>query len=278
MASNLDKWLAGQTDQAAVEAKEAEKVGRMDFSDGQYIGQIVTAELAEDKNGDFGVKVRYAFLEGEYYGETYMQWHGFKREDAWKWFTVWLRSCGVNIDPEELTGLLRKNPTDIFDLVKNKTVVKFILKTSKYEDKKTGEEKEAQNFRVVKVLEHDAVEKLFDPADYNKSKDGKTTKPDAKTGDGKPKETATKPADKKTETKAVEPEPTDEGDDLIEGMTIKFTIMEGKGKNKTEREVTGVVTKIDAENEIVSVKEEDGTEHEIGTDEIDEIVHDDSTV
>lgn len=274
MASNLDKWLAGQTDQAATEAKEAEKVGRMDFDDGVYIGQIVTAEMAEDKNGDFGVKVRYAFLEGEYYGETYFQWHGFKREDAWKWFTVWLRSCGINVDPAELTGLMRKSANDLFGLVKDRTVVKFSLKTSTYKDKQTGEDKSAQNFRIVKVLESDAVAKLFDPAEYNKSKDDKGAAKGEKPKQQEKKEEPKKPA---PESKKEE-EPEDTGEDLLEGMTIKFTITEGKGKNKSEREVTATVTKIDAENEVVSCKEDDGTEHEIGTDEIEEIVKEEGTV
>jgi hypothetical protein len=277
MASNLDKWLAGQTDEAAVQAKEAEKIGRMDFEDGTYIGQIVTAEIAEDKNGDFGVKVRYAFLEGEYYGETYMQWHGFKREDAWKWFSVWLRSCDVNVDPTEVTGMLRKTPTDIFGLVANQTVVKFSLKRQKYTDK-DGNEKEAQNFRVIKVLESDAVEKLFDPAEYNKPKDGKKVEKKAETAKSTAAKTEAKPEPKKEAEKPAIEDTEDAGEELLEGMTVKFTLTEGKGKAKTEREVTATVTKIDAENEVVSVKEEDGTEHEIGTDEIEEIVKDDEAV
>lgn len=272
MANDIDKWLAGQTDVATEGAKEGEKVGRMDFEDGTYICQIVQSKLSEDKNENFGAATRYAFLEGQYFGEAYFQWQGFQREDAWKWFSVWARSCGKNFEPQEIAKVVRATKEDLFGLVAERTVVKILLKTSKYTDKVTNEEKTAQNFRVLKVLEHDAVAALVDPADY--VKDAKKTKEKpaaAKPGKPAPKATE-KPKESKPEVADNQSDGGEDDPELQIGMKVKFSLTEGKGAKKTTREVIATIIELDEVNEIIKVKEDDDTEHELGTDEIEELI------
>ena len=234
MATNLKKWLAERADKINEEVEKGkERKGLSELPDGTYIALYKVHEFGESQNENVGLKTCFTVLEGEQAGEDFWIWEDLDREGAFEWLVVRLKNSGVEFeDASDIYDQLAKNATDVFDLVKNKTVVKVTLKSKQAKDGNMY-----QNKNVNKHLPDYEIDEAMLAGNSATAKAEKSAP--------------------KAETPAAESQDEDE---LRVGMRVTFK----KGKN----ELTGEVIELNSEDEIAKIKTEDGKEHEVGADAI----------
>lgn len=244
MASNLDKWLNQNEETLTKDLEAAKKGGFIDFDDGTYVGLITKHHFKEDKNGKPGILTQFLCLESEdpkFVGETRTDWQDLTRDEAMKYAGWRMKACGVDIgDPSEIFAEMRTNAEDMFSLAANKTVVKFVLSTSK---SKNDQNKEFQNLTVKKVLEDYDLSGLDE--DEISGAGGGSEDEDKQEPEGEGEEGPTAQVGMQVIFRLDVP-----------GAFVTWEHTEGKGKNKVTTTKTGVVTDVDAENEVLSVKVE----------------------
>lgn len=244
---NLKKWLAERKDRIEEEvSKGKERKGLSELPDGTYIAVYRTHEFGESQNENIGLKSCLRVLEGEQAGEDIWIWEDLDRENAFEWLTVRLKNSGVEIeDAQDIYDQLAKNATDVFDLVKNKTVVKVTLKTKEAKDGNMY-----QNKNVNKHLpDYEFDETILNNSSSTKAEDSS--------------EKASKATAKEEDASGEE-----DGDELAVGMRVQFK----KGK----KELEGEVIELNTEDEIAKVKTDDGTVHEVGADAILGVLEDEA--
>lgn len=227
--TNLKKWLTERKDRIEQEVEKGrERKGLAELPDGTYIAVYRVHEFGESQNENVGLKTCLRVLEGEQTGEDIWIWEDLDRENAFEWLTVRLKNSGVEVEDAE----------DIYDqLAKNAQDV-YNLVADKVVVKITLKTKQAKdgNLYQNKSINKALPDYEFDEAILNAGS----------TSENKP-------------SKEAEEEASDE-EELAVGMTIRFK----KGK----KELEGEIIELDVEDEIVKVKAEDGTVHEVGADAI----------
>lgn len=233
--ANLKKWLAERKGTIENEvAKGKERKGLAELPDGTYIAVYRIHEFGESQNENVGLKSCFRVLEGEQTGEDIWLWEDLDRENAFEWLTVRLKNSGVEVqDAGEIYDQLAKNSADVYDLCKNRTVVKLTLKTKEAKDGNMY-----QNKNVNKVL----PDYEFDEAILNNSEASKEEKSSSKT------------------SQSTEAPDEVEDDELTIGMRVQFK----KGKNLLE----GEIIELDTDDEIAKIRTDDNKEHEVGGDAI----------
>lgn len=237
--SNLKKWLAQRKEQIEEGvAKGKERKGIAELPDGQYFAVYRVHEFGESQNENVGLKTCLRVIEGELTGEDIWIWEDLDRDNAFEWLVVRLKNSGVELEDQgDLYDQLANNASDVFDLVKNRVVVKIALKSKKAMDGNVY-----QNKNVLKFME-----------DYEFDEDILKT-PESK----KSTEKAVNKSDK--DNSSDEEDDEDDTGDLAVGMRVQFK----KGKSILEGEVIA----INAQDEIAEIKTDDGKVHEVGADAI----------
>ena len=250
MSNNLKKWLAERKDRIEEEVQKGkERKGIVELPDGTYIAQYVVHEFGESSNENVGLKSCLKVLEGDCAGETIWVWEDLNRDNAFEWLTIRFKNSGVDVeDAQDIYDQLAKNPTDVFNLVTNDTVVKIVLKSKEGRDGNLY-----QNKNIVKHLPNYEIEESDEPGIKL------TGKPD-KYLSGKDRPSEQNPRDIQGSGEA------EDSEELAVGMWVTFK----KGKKILEGEVLDLFPG----DEIVIVKSADDKVHEVEVTAITEILED----
>jgi hypothetical protein len=253
--SDLEKWLDGVEDTAIEQLEEAKETAPKDFDDGTYVGLFTQHEYKMSKADNPGIATSIMFLESlndeSYIGESRFDWQGLDRDDAFKYFGWRLASMGVgeNLEARDIIAEMRKNPGDLFHVVKDKLVVKFKLVTTKVKEG-ANKGREFQNISIIKVLEGYDLSGAPEP-----KKRGESSKHDSGGNSA---------VEEEEEPVVAKP-----------GMSVKFKtevtdIVRGK-KIKSEIEGIGIIKTIDNEGGRISIMFE-GDELEMAQADVIELV------
>jgi hypothetical protein len=245
MANNsIGKWLQNQKEVIEKQVEEGKELkGLSELPFGTYNCVILKHECKQASNEKWGILSQFLVLDGPQTGEMIFNWTDLEREDAFKWLIPTLKNCGIeDIDAEDIMKELQKNEDDVFNLAKNKTVVKVLISKST-----NGEGREFVNKRVTKFLPDYEVDDDFIEQAKAMSKSKKKSSDDDESSE----------PEKEEET----PDSSEEaGMEIHAGYRVTFT--QGRATK------SGVVTAVNEDDMIVTVKLPDGKEVEIGADAI----------
>jgi hypothetical protein len=229
MDSKFQKKLAAAQKNWTKAKTRAEEGGSgfTEIEDGRYYARLVGAEITEAKSsGRLQVAWKYKIVDGDYKGETKMDFDGLETEDNQVFIGRKLKQYGYAL-PDDLQEV-----EQILDaLVKEKPLVRIRLKTRG----------EFQNVYVDKVFDKEDEDEVLDVAGAEAADDADETDETEETETTEETDEVEEADDEEEEAEAEE-EPVE----LQVGMTVLVDTKEGQ--------VTGTVLELLEQEEKVRVK------------------------
>ena len=243
---NFKKYLKqwGKAKKTAAESPSGEF---SDLEDGVYIGRLTDARVGPSSKGNEGVLLEFTVIKGDDKGRKQFHWIPLDGEQKnFDRLAKVMRSLGSDGDIEEIES-------DLKTLVKDKTCVRFKLRTSEATDEFPDPR---QWFNILKVVEVDEDDE--DDEDNSSSKKSK-----------KDDEDEDEEADSEDEDADGDEDDEEEADEISKGDTVEFKVGK-KTKQGVVKKIKGDEAKVETDDEIVEIDVSELTKVDADGDEDDE--------
>lgn len=220
-----------------------------ELPDGRYLARLTKAEVTESKSsGRLQVAWTYKIAEGEYEGDTKMDFDGIETADNLTFLARKLRRFGFTSLPDDLEEVIQL----LEELGKRKPLCKISLKTRG----------EFQNVYVDKAIDADDEDEALEDAsaDADEAEDEDEESEDEAEDDAEGED---EDEESEEDEEAEEDEDAEESDEveLKVGMVVSFTTKDGRKSGK-------VIEILEAE-EKVRVKTGDGKINRVAIDALE---------